>query len=245
MLGPLTEGLLGVRPSLDGEMLLMQPCLPGAIDSITFEGLRYRGLVLDGTVARLEGGNVLHIDIEVGGEGQETLEFSAYFPGPCEVLGVKEGGVQEGGESLEYSIDELGEGIVVRLAPRLLRAESKVQLFFEVRVDLLFGSFRGSAVDQDLPVRLIARRPAKDGKELHIELETKPGLQRIPVRLPGRRPCSLVGARIEESAAAGAEPAHFLCFEQEGEQEREQEREQEGEQEREGGYHSRTLCIRF
>ncbi|MFQ5503382.1 MAG: amylo-alpha-1,6-glucosidase [Planctomycetota bacterium] len=82
VLGPLVEGLLGARPALGEEKLVLAPCLPDALDGVRFRGLSYLDLSLDMRLERAADRGSVALGLACSGRGRAVLDLGLFFPDP-------------------------------------------------------------------------------------------------------------------------------------------------------------------
>ena len=192
LLSSLTEGLLGLGTSADGQALVLRPSLPIALPEITFEGLQYRDLVLSGRLRR--GPDGLLVSIEVGGEGKGELDLSALFPLPARSRGVR-----WGEEEVSSEARRLEESLLVQADRIPLEAGRDLEIAFVVETDCeleppFLLPVPGMA---STTARLLSRHcSGSGGDSLRLTVEGPEGDQSWPLRLPNRLLESIDGAEV-------------------------------------------------
>ena len=194
VLASLTEGLLGIATSEDGQALVLRPSLPAALPEIAFSGLRYLDLLLSCRLRR--DGESLFWRIEVRGQGEGELELSSFFPEPARCLGARLDGVEIAVEATRWEESVLIQAERIRVA-----AGQDLELVLRVQTDLELEP------PYLLPVpgrpsrqaRLLSRHVAgEDGQELRLLLEGPAGPQSWPLRLGKRELTRIEGAEIRD-----------------------------------------------
>ncbi|HHI80758.1 MAG TPA: glycosyltransferase [Planctomycetes bacterium] len=124
-LGFVGEGVLGARPSPDGESLGLRLLLPRDRDRLSFEGLRFRGLVLSGELVWLgedEGRERQRLVLRAVGQGEIRLNLGLVLPEAYRVLAAR-----EGEQPLSYLLEPGTGGSFLLGEERTLQAGEEIQ----------------------------------------------------------------------------------------------------------------------
>jgi glycosyltransferase involved in cell wall biosynthesis len=127
------EGVLGAHVRPDGESLGLRIVLPPDQESLSFDELHFRGLVLEGEISWSSGGKKLNVQLAVKGEGQRSLSLGLYIPKGWDVETSKEGDLElcasmepglEGGffvaeDRVLHAGDRIEWGVSLRPLPEL------------------------------------------------------------------------------------------------------------------------------
>ncbi|PIE25634.1 MAG: hypothetical protein CSA62_00520 [Planctomycetota bacterium] len=194
--GALALGLLGLGVEAGTDVLRIAPCLPGGLDELRAERVRFRDAQLHVQVHREQDGRHLEIVLE-GVEGNCAVELAPFFPSPCEIQEV-----QIDGEALDCEREELLEGLRLRSPSFEVAAGQRRVLRFDVVPDLLIvdRTVRPEEEQGSEAPRVLARRALDGNSALELVVEARPGHHSLPVRLPGRPPLSIEGAELRSGS---------------------------------------------